>query len=155
MRAELDNLAVLQHANAVGVAHRRKPMRDENGGAVTRGRQEAIEDLRLAADVELRGRFIQQHDACAELYGAQGARQGDTLPLPAGKLRAAFITARQYRIEAGEVGATGRLERILHDGVRRARRRDIVAEGQLEAGEILEDGGEARPPRGEIELAHV
>src|SRR5207248_2678415 len=83
VRAELDDLAVLEHADAVGVPHRGKAMRDEDGCAAAAGREDAIEYLRLAANVELRRRFIQEHDAGAEFHRAQGARQRDTLPLPA------------------------------------------------------------------------
>src|SRR5437660_10225323 len=53
VRAELDHLAVLQHADAVGVAHRRKAMRDENRGGVPRSGEDTVEDQGLAADVEL------------------------------------------------------------------------------------------------------
>src|SRR5206468_1488947 len=91
VRAELDDPAVFEHADAVGVADRRKAMRDEDGGAVTTGSQDAVEDLGLAADVELGRWFIEQHDAGAELYGTQGSRQRDTLPLPARKIGTAFV----------------------------------------------------------------
>jgi hypothetical protein len=146
VRAKLDDLTVLEHADAVGVAHRGKPMRDQDGRALATGSQDAIEDLRLAPNVELRRRFIQQHDAGALLYRAQGARQGDTLPLPARKVGAALVTACQHRVETGEVGRAGRLERRPHHGVRRARWGDVFAKGQLESDEILEHGGQARPP---------
>src|SRR5207302_320799 len=63
VRAELDDLAVFEHADAVGMTHRGKSMRDEDGRAVTAGGQDAIEYLCLAPNVELCSRFIQEHDA--------------------------------------------------------------------------------------------
>src|SRR3954451_23710099 len=44
VRAELDDAAMLQHADAVGVTHRREPMRDQDGGAPARCGEDAIED---------------------------------------------------------------------------------------------------------------
>src|SRR6266850_5191823 len=59
VRAELDHPAVLEHADAVGVADRGKAVRDEDGRAAPRGGPEisknAVENLRLAPNVELRG----------------------------------------------------------------------------------------------------
>src|SRR5690349_20156769 len=57
MRAELDDPPLLQHADAVDVAHRRKAMRNEDRRAVARGREETLEDLGFATDVQLRGRL--------------------------------------------------------------------------------------------------
>src|SRR4051812_7461805 len=53
VRAELDDAAALEHADTVRMAHGRKPMRDEDRRAVARHRQQAIEDLGLAAHIEL------------------------------------------------------------------------------------------------------
>src|SRR6185437_12313949 len=47
VRAQLHHPALLQHANAVGMADGGKAMRDEDSGAVPRCRQEAIENLRF------------------------------------------------------------------------------------------------------------
>src|SRR5262245_34322736 len=64
--AELDDAAVLEHADAVGVADGGEAMRDEDGGALPGGGEQAIEDLRFAAHVELGGRLVEQHHARAE-----------------------------------------------------------------------------------------
>src|SRR6185369_15876020 len=53
VRAELDHLAVLQHADAIGVAYCRKAVRDEDGRALPGGAENAIKNLRLPAHVEL------------------------------------------------------------------------------------------------------
>src|SRR3989441_13079484 len=60
--AELDHAAVLQHADAVGVAHRREAVRDQDRGSVPRGGEDAVEDLGLAADVELGGRLVERSE---------------------------------------------------------------------------------------------
>src|SRR5262245_9641392 len=61
VRAELDHFAVLEHADAVGVANGREPMRDQNGGGALRGGENAIKDLGLAAHIELGGRLVEQN----------------------------------------------------------------------------------------------
>ena len=43
--AELDDPAVLKHADAIGMADRGEAMRDQDGGAVPCRREQAIEDL--------------------------------------------------------------------------------------------------------------
>src|SRR5947208_496295 len=62
MGAELDHAAVLEHADAVGMAHGGKAMRDQNGGALARGGEQAVEDFGLAAHIELGGGLIEQHE---------------------------------------------------------------------------------------------
>src|SRR5947209_7028597 len=42
VRAELDHPAVLEHADAVGVTHRREAMGDEDRGGMTRRREDAV-----------------------------------------------------------------------------------------------------------------
>ena len=88
--------SVLEHADPVGMAHGREAMRDENRRtAADRAElgQHAIENLRLAPHVELRGRFVEQDDAGAEADRAQRARQRNTLPLAAGEVGAAVVAA--------------------------------------------------------------
>ena len=69
---------------------------------VARRREDALEDLGLAAHVELRGGLVEQDDAGAEPHRAQRAGQRDALPLPAGEIGAAGVAAREDRVEAGE-----------------------------------------------------
>src|SRR5262249_29837872 len=68
VRAEFDHASVLQYTNAIGVADRGEAMRDKDGSAVPRGRQQAIEDFRFSTHVELCGRLVQQNHARAEPY---------------------------------------------------------------------------------------
>src|SRR5687768_7768590 len=87
--AQLDHAALLEHANAVGVAHGGEAMRDQDRGGVAGGGEDALEDLALAPHIELRRWLVQQHEARAELNRAQRAGQRDALPLPAGEIGAA------------------------------------------------------------------
>ena len=85
--------------------------------------EHALEDLGLAAHVELRGRLVEQHDAGALLHRAQRAGQRDALPLPAREVGAARVRLGQDRVEVavGEVGAARGGQRGA-DRRRRARR---------------------------------
>src|ERR1700684_4108987 len=80
VRAQLDDAAVLQHADAVSMADGGEAMRDQDGGRLPGGGQRAIEDLRFPADVELRGRFVEQHHTGAEADGGKGSGERDALP---------------------------------------------------------------------------
>ena len=117
--------------------------------------EQAIEDLRFPAHVELRGRLVEQHDAGAELDGRQRAGQRDALPLAARQVGAAVVPAGEHRVQRGQVRRARRLERGAHHIVRRAGGRHVIAQRQLQADEVLEHGRDARAPRREIELAKV
>src|SRR5271163_2481446 len=58
VRSQLDDVAVLQHADTVGMADGGEAMRDQDGGRLPGRGQQAIKDLRLPTDVELRRRLI-------------------------------------------------------------------------------------------------
>src|SRR2546426_8037869 len=103
VRAELDHPAVLEHADPIGVADGGKTMRDQDGGAMARRSEQAIEDFRFPAHVELRGRLVEQHDAGAERDGGQRPGERDALPLPARQVGAAGVPAGQ-RSEERRVG---------------------------------------------------
>src|ERR1700724_3537237 len=60
---DLDDAPVLEHANAIGMADRGEAMRNQNGRAMPSRSEQAIEDLRFPAHVELRGRLVEQHNA--------------------------------------------------------------------------------------------
>ena len=53
--------------------------------------QNAVEDLCLPADVELRGRLIQKHHTCPASDATQRPRECHSLPLSAGKIGAPLI----------------------------------------------------------------
>ena len=84
--SRLDHLAILHHADAVGVpAHDRQIVADQQQSQPTRrllGRQQ-LQDLRLDGDIQRRGRFVGNQQS-----GVVGKRGGDhhTLALAAGQL---------------------------------------------------------------------
>ena len=91
MGTEFHHAAVLDHADAIGMAHGRKAVRNENRGATAGGGEHAIEDFGFAADVKLRGGFVEQDDSGTEFYGGERACKGNALPLAAREISAAVI----------------------------------------------------------------
>ena len=104
-----------------------------------RGGEDALEDLGLAPDVELRRGLIEEHHARAEPHGAQGPRQSHTLPLPTRKFRPPLVAARQDGVELREPRRARIGERGADDVLRRAGGCDVVSKRQLEPDEVLED----------------
>lgn len=70
MRSEFDHMPLLKNTDAIRLAHGREPVRDQDRGAVACGRQQPLEDLRFASNIELRGGFIEQHDTGARWTAA-------------------------------------------------------------------------------------
>src|SRR5881628_419046 len=105
--AQLDNPAVLEHTDAVGVTHSRKPMRDQDRRRPTGGREDAVEDLGLAADVELGGGLVEQHQPRPEPHRTQRPGEGDTLPLATRELRTARVAAGERCVERREPCSAG------------------------------------------------
>src|SRR5580704_13454555 len=153
--AKLDYPAVLKHADTIGLPDRGEPMRDQDGGAMPRGSEQTLEDLRFPAHVELRGRLVQQHDARAQPDRRQRPGQSDALPLPARQVGTAVVPARQHRIQTGQVRRSRRLQRGTDYLIRRPGRRYVIAQWQFQADEVLEHGRDARAPRCQIELAKI
>ena len=87
MRALLDDPAVLEHDDQVGVADRREAVGDdERGAAVQQAAQRAL-DLALGADVDRARRLVEDQDA---RVGEQRARERDELALPEREAEAAL-----------------------------------------------------------------
>src|SRR5229473_1769834 len=84
MSSELDDPAMLEHADTIGMADRGEAMGDQDGRAMPRRGEQAIKDLRFPAHVELRRRLVKQHDAGAHRDGRQSSGERDALPLAAG-----------------------------------------------------------------------
>src|SRR5262245_38729757 len=153
--AELDDPAMLDDADAIGVADGREAMRDEDGRAVASGGEDAVEYLGLAADIELGSRLVEQHHAGTDLDRAQRPRQRDALPLTTGQIRPALVATREHRVEPGEPGRARRLEGGAYLRIGRSRRRHVVAQRELETREVLEDGRQPGAPRTQVELAQI
>src|SRR5262249_49569252 len=127
--AKLNHTAMFEDANAVGMPDGGESMRDQDGSAVPRGRQKAVENLRFATHVELGSGFVEQHHASAHFNSRQCPRQGYPLPLSAGEICAAVISARKNRVGRCQFCRTSRFQCGLHDIVWGAYGRDIVAQG--------------------------
>src|SRR5262249_17246181 len=113
--AELNHTAMFEDANAVGMPDGGESMRDQDGGAVPRRRKEAVELPRFAAPVELGGGFAEQPPASALFNRRQCPRQGYPLPLSAGEICAAVISARKNCVERCQFCRTGGFQCELHD----------------------------------------
>ena len=120
----LDQAPGIEHRDQLGVAHRRQPMGDDDGGALAHQLGERVPHLRLADRVEMRGRFVEdQHRRVLE----EGAGDRDALALSAGELHAALADAGvepvgQARDEVAERGALDGLRdlRVVGPGLRQA-----------------------------------
>ena len=62
MIAALDDVAVVEHQDLVGIDDRRQAMGDDQGGAVGGDLGEARLDLALGLGVERRGRLVEDQD---------------------------------------------------------------------------------------------
>ena len=78
MRALLDDAAVLEHDDQVGIADRREPVRDDERGSVLEQQMQRLLDLSLGADVDRRRRLVEDQDP---RVGEQRARERDQLAL--------------------------------------------------------------------------
>ena len=79
VRALLDDPAVLEHDDQVGVADRREAMSDHERRAAGEQPPERALDLPLGADVDRRRRLVEDQDP---RVGEERARERDELPLP-------------------------------------------------------------------------
>ena len=82
VRAVLDDAAVLERDDAVGLAHGRQPVRDDEDGAARRDALHVVLDDALALVVERARRLVEDQDA---RIADQRARDGDALALAAGQ----------------------------------------------------------------------
>ncbi len=108
-------------------------MGDQDGGDLSGGRQKPVEDLRLAADVELGCRLVEQHQSGSPPDCAQRAGQCDPLPLPAREIGAPGVALGQRCIQFGQLVGAGISERRSYVIVgRSATGVHVLPEGQLE-----------------------
>ena len=63
MRAEFDDLAVVQHGDLVGVAHGGDAMRNEDGGASAHDVAQVVEDFFFRVRVDAGERVVEHQDA--------------------------------------------------------------------------------------------
>jgi hypothetical protein len=97
VRTVLDDLAMLQHVDAVGGPQAREAMRDQQDRASGREFAYAIEELVLRARVERGRRLVQDDEGSA---AEKGASQRDALPLADGQLLPALEDGAQHGVIA-------------------------------------------------------
>jgi len=122
-------------------------MRDQDGRAVACGGEDPIEDL-CSPRTSSCAVGSSNSTTPAPISIAHNARaRGDALPLAAGEIGSALVAASQPRVETGQLACARGCEGPIHRLVGCAGKRDVVAQRQLEAGEILKDGGDASRTR--------
>ena len=156
MGALLDDAAVLEHDDQVGVADRRQAVGDDERRAVGEQHAERALDLPLGADVDRRGRLVEDEDA---RVGEQRPRERDELALAEREPRAALAELRLVAVLEPEdevVRADGlrRLDDLLRRRARRAER-DVLGDRAGEEEALLRDDAELAAQRRLRHLAQV
>src|SRR5713101_3329281 len=137
--------SALQHYDAVSHAHGRESVRNKERHFPRRELGKALENLELAARVERRGGLVQNQ----KLRIAQiSARQGNFLPLPAGKIQARleapaqhlFIASWQLRNHpVGQTFAGGCFEHFQIVNFLNPAHGDVLSRRHLVTHKILKD----------------
>ena len=109
VRAELDDLPLLEHADAIDMPHGREAMRDQDRRAVARCCEDALEDLGFTTNIELRRRFVEQDHSGAFLDRRQRAGERHALPLPARQVSASLVAARRIASRVARCAAPAAL----------------------------------------------
>src|SRR5579883_1628200 len=136
--APLDNAAIVENEDLVGVDDGREAMGDDERGAVRGNLVEARLDLALGLSVECRGRLVENEDARSL---EDDPRDGDALLFAARELQAAFADHAAIAVgKRGDEGMDARMAcRLLDLGVGGARTAigDVVAHGVVEQDGVL------------------
>ena len=91
VRAVFHDASALDRDDAVGAAHRREAMGDDEDRAPLRNAPHVVLDDPLALVIERARRLVEDQDA---RIGDEGARDGDALALAAGEIAAALADDR-------------------------------------------------------------
>jgi len=83
VRALLDDPAVSEDDDAAGLADRRQAVGDDDRRAPGEQAAQAVLDLAIGVQVDVRRRLVEDQDAGV---GRERAREGDELALPRGEL---------------------------------------------------------------------
>ncbi len=89
--AEFDDASLVEDGDAVGVAHGRDAVRDEDGSASVHDLAQVVEDLVFGVRVHAGESVVENEDAGA---AQQSARDGGTLLLPTGESDASLADCR-------------------------------------------------------------
>ena len=142
--AALDDAAVVQDDDGVGVAHGGQAVGDDDRGALGHELRERAAEHGLVHRIEMRGRLVQDQN---RRVLEDGAGDGDALALAAGEPRAAFADARLQPLRQGghEVVQCRAADRLRQRGLGRIRPgdEDVGAEGVVEEVGVLRHQGDA------------
>ena len=147
---------MLEDDDQVGVADRREPVRDHEGGAAGEQPPERLLDLALGADVDRRGRLVEDQDPGV---GEQRPREGDELTLAEREPRPALAELRLVAVLELEDEAVGadRLRRRgdLRRWRVRSRERDVLGDGAAEEEPFLRHDPELTAERVLRDVAEI
>ncbi len=143
--AALDDLAVAEHQDAVGMAHGGQAVGDDQAGAAAHQALERLVDQPLALGIQRGGGLVEQQDA---RIGENGAGDGDALALAAGKFGAAradegVIALGQRGDEIVGVGLAGGVLDFL-EGCAGFAVFDVLADAAAEEQDFLRHDGDLR-----------
>src|SRR5882672_945377 len=138
MRALFDDLALVQHDDAIRGLHRREAMRDHEHCATFTNQPHVVLDHALGFIIERAGRLVEDQDARIR---EQGSRDRDALALAARKIRAVLFDdglVPERQLEDKFVRA-GELRRFNDDFDRRTGigERDVLAHRAAEDDVLL------------------
>jgi hypothetical protein len=157
--ALLDDAPTGQHEDPVGEPHGRHPVRDEDRDStdgrrdLSRGRLVRVDEPLLGQGVEGCGGLVEHEQ---ERVGAhEGAREPDGLPLAARQVLAVGVPEPEHALKSEAVDGRRRAGTVRRhgDSVRGVHVRELayahaVLQGQLDPGEVLEQGRRPSTPVG-------
>ena len=156
MRPALDDAALLEDEDLVGVGDGRQPVGDHQRRAPLAGPTQGVLDGRLGAGVQGAGRLVEdQHPG----IGQQGAGQAHPLTLAAGQLQPTLANLGGHSVgqaldEAGQFRRLGRGDHLRRRGVRPAEG-DVDLQGVVEQGHVLRHQGHRPAQGGHLQVAQV
>ncbi len=151
--ALLDNGAVLDHQNGIGILDGGKAMGDDKAGLILHQRGHRALNLDLGAGIHIGGRFVQNQN---RRVGKKGAGDGDELLLPFGDIHT--IVGKDGIIPIGQAFDVGIDFGGFGGGVNFfggsifAAVDNIVVDGSVEQPGILQHHIEGKPQIGALEL---
>ena len=156
MAAGLDDAAVVEHDDLVGVAHGREPVRDRDRRPALREPVERLLHEPLGLGVERARRLVEDED---RRVAQDRARDRDPLLLAAGEAVAALADdgvvalgqRRDHVVDPGSLG--GRLDLLV--GRVRLREAEVLAHRRVEEVRLLRDDADEVGQRLEAQVADV
>src|SRR2546423_3932396 len=156
MAALLDDLSLLEHDDQVGVANRRQAVGDDECRPSGEEKPERLLDLPLGADVDGRGRLVQDQNS---RVGEERASEGDQLALAERESAPAFLHLRLVAVleakdELVRADSLGRADDLLCRRVRPPER-DVLGDRAREEEPLLRHDSELAAERRLRDVAEV